>query len=488
MVLSAVVFYAVVLTYLAMRGVPLRSVLLVAVAGLFGGVLLAFTLGMMYYVIVLLRPAETISVFAMASLLLTASYFARDQILGSITPLGIIFLNIAANFARAEGPLPLSLGWLARLIPAAPGPLRLGLSLLILYSPALLALAALRKGPPGHPLVRLLLGLWVCWVGIAAFAGPGWKALSQFDFARPTQWLVSVAAAYAAVHVMMLALNFVFAVTDRSDDMARSIAHSVTIDDMPLRNALLLGAAFWVGVYLFMRVPVPEPDKTILLIAAAFGLGALLEARASRREPGEGAIGVKPGAEPDAEAPRFSFALFRMSLLYLVVLGPLAVLAWRQQASRQGAWSSGEPFTQGDRYVEIFLLLCGGISLMIIVLTACALYEGVTRYRARRWAVVAAALAVFGAYRGIATPLSPLWQPSAADAAAPKQLHQFLVNYPDPEKRDALKARLTEAGLPFSIIAAAEEGAEILQFADEDREAVFRIISEIGHHGADSSS
>jgi hypothetical protein len=322
---SAAILYGVVVLYLVARGVDARRIARIAFVGLLAGVLGAYTLGLAYFLVVLVKPVETIAVFSMATLLISAAYFAREEILGTIAPAGIVFLNIAANVAPAGGPLPLSLVWLAALIPVPYGAVRVALNLLVIYSPTLVALYLLRKGPPGNAALRYILGAWVCWVGIAAIAGPGWEIVRDFRLEDPARWLASGFAAYAFMHVVMLALNLVISVASDEDDAARSIARSVRVDSMPPSIALALGMAFWLGTFLFMRLPLDPDLKAGAVLAAAFGLGSVLARRRPEVETGE--------EEPQTRALGFVGLL----ATYLAFGGTLLWLWVTQDPARRAA-------------------------------------------------------------------------------------------------------------------------------------------------------
>jgi hypothetical protein len=436
MVISAAIIYAVMIAYLLVRGLPARRVLQIVATGIFGGLLLSYTLGLVYFLIVLVKPAETIAVFSIAMLLISAAYFAREQILTSITPVGIIFLNIAANFVDFDGRLPLSLGWLAALIPIPYGLPRIALNLIVLYSPALLALAALRRGPPGDPWVRLVLGAWVCWVGIAALAGPVWNAISQFRADNPMQWLVCIAAAYAAVHVSMLALNLLFVLSGNDDNSARSIARSVRIDHMPVLRALLIGAAFWAGTYVFVGLPLAGQYKAGLAIAAAFVLGSMMKSRPApdlRVEAEQTSeMASDESTSRDSLQPVKSFKAAGSYLVFLALMGFISFFSWRQQSSRQASWLTKADFTDEDFMVEILLMFFGSVTLMTIVMMACALFEGLSHARARRGILLSATVALFVGYRIVATPLSPAWRATAGDQQSKPVAARQHVGVPGP--------------------------------------------------------
>ena len=436
MVTSAAIAYAAVIVYLLVRGLPARQVLRIVAVGVFGGLLLSYTLGLAYFLIVLVKPAETIAVFSVAMLLLGAAYLAREQVLTSITPLGIVSLNIAANFVDFGGPLPLSLGWLAALIPIPYGPLRIALNLIVLYAPALLALAALRRGPPGDPWVRLVLGAWVCWVGIAALAGPGWEVLSQFRADDPTQWLACIATAYAAVHVSMLALNLAFVLSGRDDAPARSIARSVRIDHTPVWRALLVGAAFFAGMHVLVGLPLAAEDKAGLAIAAAFVLGSIARSKPERDRRADAAATFGTLKEEKTSRQSVpSVQSFKMAGTYLVfaaVMGLASFIAWRRQSTRQASWLTPADFTEEDFMVEMLLMFFGSVTLLTFAMMACALYEALSRASARRAMILPAAVALFVGYRIIATPLSPAWRPAADDAPSRPVLDRAHAGVPGP--------------------------------------------------------
>jgi hypothetical protein len=314
MAATALFLYVVVIAYLAARGVEPRRIARIVLYALLAGVIAAYTLGFVYFMIVLLRPVETISVFAIAMLFISAAIYAREEILGTITPAGIVLLNVAANVSPADGPLPLSMLWLATLIPVPYGPVRVALNLLVLYWPAVVALLLLRRGPPGAPLLRFALGAWVCYVGIAAVTSPGWQVVSNFRVDEPARWFAAGFAAYAGVHLVMLALNLIAAIDDKV--AARSLARSVRVDRMRPWHALAAGAAFWLACVLFLRWLSIAPElQATAIIAAAFGLGTLLAPRAEAdRDDGVEHSGVLPWAG--------------VAFLYVAIFGGFAFWAW----------------------------------------------------------------------------------------------------------------------------------------------------------------
>jgi hypothetical protein len=279
-------------------------------------------------------------VFSIIALLITAAREARAEILGNITPLGIVLLNVAANFAPWPGPLPLSLGWAAQMVPIPPGPLRTLLNLLLLYAPALLALLLQHRGPPGSAGLRFVLGAWVCWVGIAALVGPGWAVARDFSAGNPLQWMAAGFSAFAAMHLAMLALNLLGTIAEDGSDAARSIARSVRVDGLPLKWVVGIGAAFWVAAYAFRRFTVEiEFDITsAALIAAAFALSSLV----SRMARDSAAELPRAGASLAAAGPVTLFA---------VVFGALAVLVWRETPSARVASQVAVSAATGQAYV-----------------------------------------------------------------------------------------------------------------------------------------
>lgn len=278
---TALLLYAAVVLYLFSRGVERRLILrIVTVAA---GVGLGFAI-----IISVLVGAfrDVLGVCAMVALLYFAAYYARSQILGAITPLGIILLNVAANLAPADGPMALTFAWVASVIPLPYGPLRVGLNLLVLYSPGLMALFLLVQGPPGSPLLRYVLGGWVCWVGIAAVTGPGWQMIKDFHYDQPIDWLAAALVAYAALHVTMLALNLVISLADERDG-PRSMARTVRVDRMNPVLALGLGLAFFAAARAFLARSGSDDFKTGTLIAAAFIVASVLAPRRVPIDPAE---------------------------------------------------------------------------------------------------------------------------------------------------------------------------------------------------------
>jgi hypothetical protein len=485
LLMSAVVLYAVTVVYLFIRGVGVRQVAAIVASGIGSGLLL----GIVGFVLLPFGAAASIAVFSMVMLILSAAHMAREQVLGQITPLGIVFLNIAATMAPGYGPLPLSFAWLAALIPVPYGPLRVALNLLILYWPSLLALAALRRGPPGHPWVRLLLGFWVCYVGIAAVAGPGWSVASQFRLDQPSQWLACFAAAFAAIHVAMLGLNFLLALTGKDEAATVSIARSVRIDDMALWRASAFGAAFWVAAYVLARLPL-RFDHSGIVIAAAFVLGMLLERR--------GAAGAAAtAAPPDDAAAMKGTHNFLFVAAFLLVTAGIAVLAWMYQSSQQRAWTSHRAFMDGTAFdMELVLLASGSLALIAFAILACTFYDGLSHRRAPRLLVIAALLMFFVGYRFVTTPLSPAWQPASSAeprASAPQTRFAPSATGQQPEMRPApglflrdenpahhadLRKRLDAASVPYKV-GHYRGGKEYLHVGEEHRSAAQQVLAAI---------
>ena len=291
-VLAAGVVYAVTCGYLAIRGVGRDRILAIVAKGLLGGLALSASIGVLYFLVVLQKPAQTFAVFSVIALLFVAARDALAEILDTITPLGIVLLNVAVNVAPWPGPVPLSLVWFAASSPVAPGIARTALNLVVLYAPALLALWLQWRGPPGNPGARFVLGAWVCWIGIAAVIGPGWTAFLEFEARDPASWVASALAAYFLHHTLMLALNLLASATGKDDDAARSIARSVHVDRMPLPWVIGVAAAFGILAYAFRSLAIAwdfEVTSTIL-VAAAFGIGSLAARRwpTASRQPAPG--------------------------------------------------------------------------------------------------------------------------------------------------------------------------------------------------------
>jgi hypothetical protein len=319
--LSAVVVYTLVAAYLLIRGTEVLRIAKVLALGVGAGLVMSYTLGLMYYLIVLQKPVQTISVFSMLMLPFAAILVAREEILGTITPLGIILLNVAANAADRVSSVPLSFAWLLPYVPLPYGPVRLPIDLFILYLPSWGALWMLHRGPPGRPLLRYLLGAWVCAVGVLSIVGLGWKTISGLRLDDPSGLLASAFAVYAAVHALLLALNLFASVGGGSEDeaAARSIARSVRVDRMPVGRAAAIGLAFWAVAFAWMRTPLSPELKASVVLGVGFALGPLL----ARRSGGW-------ASDADEVAPRgyslSTAALLAMAAGLALVLG---VWAWR---------------------------------------------------------------------------------------------------------------------------------------------------------------
>ena len=277
MAVSAVILYAVVASYLSARRVPwtlIGRILLTGLAmGMGAGLLTPFVAGFL-----LSDPPPPPDIFAicsMAGLLLVAAYLARDHILGTITPAEVVFLNIAANLAPPAGPIPINFLWLARLLADPSGETSLALNLLVLYWPALFALWMLAWGPPGNVGLRLILGIWVVWIGMGIVSGPAWEVVGEVRLDHPAMWVASGIAVYAVMHSLMLAINLFMA---QVDDNAVSIARSVRVNGMKPWLAAGCGIAFWAASYQFVGAAHRLSPEIVAacLVAAAFGLGSLL--------------------------------------------------------------------------------------------------------------------------------------------------------------------------------------------------------------------
>jgi hypothetical protein len=103
-------------------------------------------------------------------------------------------------------------------------------------------------------------------------------------------------------------------------------------------------------------------------------------------------------------------------------------------------------------------------------------------------------LALFAAYRMIATPLSPVWQPelvarTAAPAPSPKEIvsgstgRNFkaasgrLIGSRDAGSLKELKDDLAAAGVPFTIVVASN-GKELISVDEAHQEALMKVLSE----------
>lgn len=340
---SAVILYAVVASYLRARHVPwplvgrilLTGLAMGMVAGLVTPFVLPFFLG---------DPPYAPDIFAMAcmaGLLLVTAYLARDYILGGVTPAEIVFLNIAANFAPPVGPIPVTFAWLARLLAGPDGETNAALNLLVLYWPALLALGLLARGPPGNPLLRLILGIWACWVGLGTVAGPGWELARDLRLDDPGLWLASGIAAYAVMHSLMLALNLFMA---PADDSAASIARSVRVNGMKAWLAAGSGVAFWAASYQFVGAAHRLSPEIVAacLVAAAFGLGSLLAPL----------FPVRAGADEAAE--RESRGLGGVAATALVIAAFFGSVLWSTQTFERRSYRQArlDPGTGASGHVR----------------------------------------------------------------------------------------------------------------------------------------
>jgi NADH:ubiquinone oxidoreductase subunit 6 (subunit J) len=393
---SVAVYSAVMAAYLATRGVPARRIGTIFAWGAKGGVVLSVGLGILYYAIDGLRPVETLAFAFMVAVAFAAAVVAREQILGSISALGIIFLNIAVNFAP-EGPLPLRLSWLEMFYWELSGHRRAVLDAAVLHLPALLALLLLLAR--GSSVLGFLLGLWASWIGIATLAGPAWQAFTQFRPSEPLQWLWLLAAAYAAVHVGLLALNFVFAATDRHT--ARSMARSVITGQRSALAALLWGFGFWVVMYLLQRLPLPAPERTALAIALALALDRLLTAEQAVA-PGDNAA-----AEEDETPPFFSGAGFQGIVVFIVWTLLMLVFA-------QASWK--DQLQPGDKAFNVSAEIVLLVSTSYFIVLAGMLVRASLRESGRSTSlpIVPGAVLIFVVCRLSMTPLWPGWDRDVA--------------------------------------------------------------------------
>ena len=451
---SAALFYAVVAAYLLARGVGVVSTAKIVAIGLGAGLVLACTLGLMFWLIVLQKPAQTIAVFAMAMLPFAAVQQARDKLLASITPLGIVLLNVAVDFVPRTGVLPLSLAGIVDWLPL-PGGAAIPARIAIAYLPTWIALLALRRGPPGDPAVRLLLGAWVCWVGLAAIAGPAWQAVSSLAWDSPLAIAAGLAASYLAVHALMLALSFVMFFTG-DDAAAESLAASVRIDGLRPLLALAIGIAFWASLWLLAHVAALRAHFGPLVLALAFGLAGVLPSRMPSPVP---ELPDEPSRAPRAPMPKLGFVA--QSLVAGAVALVFAYAMWRVQEWRSAEWRSLADFTREDLAVEAILVGAALVALLALVGLGCKLYEGLAGGRAPRWKITAAALAVVVGVRVLATPLWPGWRAPVPDREGTFAGHlppdaELFACYDNPGTEEMLYSRLAANGVAHQRVKRAE--------------------------------
>lgn len=392
------VYSAVIATYLAARGVPVLRIAKIFRWGAIGGAGLGVSLGLVYALIGTFRPLETFAFLFMVALAFAAAALARGQILGSIGPLGIIFLNIAVYFASGTPDTP-RLWWLELFYWEVKGPLRTILEIVSAWLPALVALLFLVLR--GGGMLAFLLGLWACWTAIATLPGPAWSALTEFRPNDLVQWLWLLAAVYSAVHVGLLALNFLFAAGDAH--AAASMASSVRVEQRSVVAALLWAAGFWVAMELLHRLTLPAAEKTAYAVALALLLDWLLAPKA--------ATAAGPPAEESGPAwdypplARWDFRAVSVVTISTASAAYGAVLAWKHQLPKQDRWASFEDINLG---VEFGLLMSTGFLVMLVA--------GFASYVLRQWRgptglpIVPAAVLIFIVARVSVTPLSSGWE------------------------------------------------------------------------------
>jgi hypothetical protein len=395
---SVAVYSAVVATYLAARGVPVLRIAKIFRWGAIGGAGLGLTLGLFYAVVGRFRPLETFAFLFMVALTFAAAALARERILGSIGPLAIIFLNIAIYFApdTRDGP---KLLWLEMLYWNVGGVWRTILEVVLAWLPALGALLFLVRR--GGGLLAFLLGLWACWIAIVTLPGPAWSALTEFRPNDWVQWLWLLAAVYAAVHVGLLALNFLFAIGDAH--AASALASSVRVEQRSVVAVLLWAAGFWVAMELIHRLTLPAPEKTAYAVALALLLDWLLAPKAA---PAAGPPAEESGAAWDYP-PLFKWDFQGVGVAAMLTASAAygAVWAWNRQLPQQDRWASFEDFDAG---AEFGLLVCTSFLIMMVA--------GFASYVLRQWRgptglpIIPAAVLIFVVARVSVTPIPLAWE------------------------------------------------------------------------------
>ena len=468
---KAALFYAVTVAYLLARGVGPRTTLKIVALGLGAGLAVAYTLGLLYYGIVLVKPAATIAVFSMIMLPIAAVTEAREKLLAAITPLGIVLLNVAVVFVPPTGPLPLSFGALAGWLPlqGAPG---VAAGMAIVYLPAWIALLALRRGPPGDPVVRVLLGAWVCWVGVAAVAGPAWQAIDAISWDSPGAVLAGLAASYMGVHLLMLALSFFMFFTG-DDVAAQSLAASVRIDTGRPLVALAIGVAFWVALWLFLHLTLPREQFGALVLAIALGLAGVLPSRMPSPAP---PVPEEP-REPPPPLPKLGFVA--NTLVVGAASLAIAYLLWRLQAWRSAEWRTLADFTREDLVVEGVLVAAAALALALLVGLACRIYAGLAGRHAPRWTITAAAIALVVVARVASTPAWPGWRPPAPEGEGVLAAHlaadaELIACYDNPGTEEMIYSRLAAGGIAHQRMRRAEGWCVHVQAPQ--REAMLAVL------------
>jgi hypothetical protein len=329
----------------------------------------------------------------------------------------------------------------------------------------------------------MLLGAWVGWIGIAALAGPVWQALSGLAWHSPAAVLASLAASYMAIHLLMLALNFVSLFGSGDDATARSVANSVRVDMLRPSAGLGIGVAFWAALWLLARLDIAPEHFGALVLALALGLAGVIPSPPTRTPPWPEA-----DAHPQPQGKPVKLGALANAIVIVLAFGGFAALMWAGQQRRAQEWMSLRDFTSDDLHMEVFIVVAAGIALVALILFASALFEGLSarkRQVPRGW-VIAAALGLLVLVRVAMTPLSPFWRPHEHQgegllAARLPADAKLMVRYDTEGLHQMLHSRLSAQGIPFERVQ--RVGGEHFLVPAAQREATRRLIAEIERSG-----
>jgi hypothetical protein len=240
--------------YLVWRGVPARQVGRILLASVVGGVAASLAMGSAAWLAI--TP------------LIFAPIMAAAHIHGSLTAVGIVVLNVAVNLAP-PGKVPASLACVAAFIPIPEGPLRVTVDLAVLHLPALAALGLLAKGPPGGVRIRLLLGAWLCLVGVASLLGPIWQLLASEADSGPVLWAGFAILGVLGVEVVMLVVSYLFALTG-SEPNIQALVRSVRFGRESVALALATAAGFALLARQLLNLPLSDQTKSSVVLGAGW--------------------------------------------------------------------------------------------------------------------------------------------------------------------------------------------------------------------------
>jgi len=230
--------------------------------------------------------------------LMFAPVMAAAHIHGSLTAVGIVVLNVAVNLAP-PGKVPASLAWLVAFIPIPEGALRVTLNLAVLYLPALAALGLLAKGPPGGARTRLLLGAWLCLVGVASLLGPVWQLLASEAGSGLVLWAAFAILGVLGVEVVVLFVSFLFALTG-SEPNIEALVRSVRVGRESVPLALATVAVFALLARQLLNLPLSDETKSSAVLGAGWIVAAGFAMRRDEAAADEPLPDVVQSALPSA--------------------------------------------------------------------------------------------------------------------------------------------------------------------------------------------